>query len=194
MDLKYKGFDGHELDITIPPCRCAVLPYFISNTGKIYLVFGIDRNTGDITDWGGSVKPGETSAQAAGRELGEESCGIIIINDDIIAQNPAVYNCYQLSNDDIINSRNSAITFFCQMTKECAMNFPVTFAETNFRTNEMVDVKILSILETYRSLEQGAIYYLICDNIAQALGHLSLLESKLIAQKERESIKAVIKK
>lgn len=56
--------------------RASVLPYVIKNDGnqrKIYFLFGIDRETGDITDLGGGVKRDEFSLEAGLREFREES-------------------------------------------------------------------------------------------------------------------------
>ena len=56
--------------------RASVLPYVIKNVGKrrkIYFLFGIDRDTGDITDLGGGVKRDEFSLEAGLREFREES-------------------------------------------------------------------------------------------------------------------------
>lgn len=56
--------------------RASVLPYVVRNINskrKIYFLFGIDKETGDITDLGGGVKRDEYSLEAGLREFREES-------------------------------------------------------------------------------------------------------------------------
>lgn len=63
----------------LKPTRASVVPYTILNTKrgpKIFFLFGRDRKTGDITDFGGGVKKLEFALNACLREFKEESCEI----------------------------------------------------------------------------------------------------------------------
>ena len=60
----------------IKSARASVLPYIVKNVKgkrKIYFLFGIDKESGDITDLGGGVKRDEFSLEAGLREFREES-------------------------------------------------------------------------------------------------------------------------
>lgn len=57
--------------------RAGVIPYTIREEGELWFLLGIDRrHPYDLSDFGGGVKSGETSAQGAARELAEESLGV----------------------------------------------------------------------------------------------------------------------
>jgi len=55
--------------------RSGVIPFTIKND-IIYFLLGIDRATGDFTDFGGGVKSTENAVDTAYREFKEESCYI----------------------------------------------------------------------------------------------------------------------
>lgn len=68
---------GRTLNSLSPPRRrSGVVPYTFRN-GKLYLLFGVDRATQELTDFGGGVKNGETSLTGAIREFREESRGVL---------------------------------------------------------------------------------------------------------------------
>jgi len=75
------------------PKRAGVIPYVIHNS-MIYFLFGIDRKTRELTDFGGGVKLNETCEIAAHRELHEESCNIFIhqIDVDLIKSSCAIFS------------------------------------------------------------------------------------------------------
>lgn len=56
--------------------RSAILPYSIDKEGELRFLFGIDRESGDITDIGGGIKKYETYLSAATREFSEETNGV----------------------------------------------------------------------------------------------------------------------
>src|SRR5260221_2651883 len=52
--------------------RSGIIPYYILNNIRYYFIF-IDKNYGTIIDGGGHIEEGESSLNAAIRELNEES-------------------------------------------------------------------------------------------------------------------------
>lgn len=56
-------------------CKCrrsAVVP-FVVNNGEIHFLFGIDQQSGEITDFGGGIKKNEIILESAIREFKEET-------------------------------------------------------------------------------------------------------------------------
>ena len=79
---------------TVTTSRAAVIPYTIKE-GKLYFLLGQDKQSGDITDFGGGVKQFETTLVAALRELDEESdeiLGKFDVNDSQISRAIALLN------------------------------------------------------------------------------------------------------
>jgi len=60
--------------------RAGVIPFTIYDN-RLYFLMGIDRATGELTDFGGHSKMTETIAETALRELTEETCEIF--KDDL---------------------------------------------------------------------------------------------------------------
>ena len=58
------------------PLRVGILPYTIMNN-QIYVLIGIDRKSGDLTDFGGGRKQNESFVNGALRECREETEGVI---------------------------------------------------------------------------------------------------------------------
>jgi hypothetical protein len=57
--------------------RCGVIPYsYDEKTGTIWICLGIDKNSGDFTDYGGGRKKNENAVTAASREFREETEGV----------------------------------------------------------------------------------------------------------------------
>lgn len=58
--------------------RCAVIPYFLDNSGEINFIMSVDqRNIHTLGDFGGKSDSGETWIQTSIREFEEESYGLI---------------------------------------------------------------------------------------------------------------------
>ena len=75
--------------------RSGVIPYTIDNKGKLHFLLGIDRKTGDLTDFGGGVKANEDFFSAGAREFSEETCEIFdpLTEQDLRNAVP-IYNNY----------------------------------------------------------------------------------------------------
>lgn len=76
--------------------RAGVVPYkIVSKMGKIEYVFafGVDRESHDISNFGGSVKPPESTVDAAVREFMEESLGVFgTIARSEVSQSVVIYS------------------------------------------------------------------------------------------------------
>lgn len=57
------------------PVRAGVIPYTVA-FNHVYFLMGVDRGSGELTDFGGGIKNGESTIQAALREFREETCGL----------------------------------------------------------------------------------------------------------------------
>lgn len=68
--------------------RGGILPYTFVDK-KIQICFGVDKSSQDITDFAGTIEPGENVIDGMIREFHEETCGIFgdISHDDLL-------NCY----------------------------------------------------------------------------------------------------
>jgi hypothetical protein len=55
--------------------RAGIIPYKITE-GTVQFAFGVDRESGDISNFGGSLRPPENAIDAAIREFEEESLGV----------------------------------------------------------------------------------------------------------------------
>ncbi len=86
--------------------RSSVIPYIIIND-SIYFLFGIDTDSGDITDFGGGCKSNEFALYGGLREFEEESNGIF----------GPVYDEIKKSNYVALKDRNMA-TIFVPLEKE----------------------------------------------------------------------------
>lgn len=73
--------------------RAGVIPFTIKND-TVYFLMGIDRKTGEYTDFGGGVKNHETFVSCAIRELSEESCELFtgVITEQVLKNSFAVAN------------------------------------------------------------------------------------------------------
>lgn len=71
---------GSELNISsLPENKRAGVIVYTMYEGRLYFLLGVDRKSGEYTDFGGGCKNGETLQQGAWREFHEESCGIFSI-------------------------------------------------------------------------------------------------------------------
>lgn len=59
----------------LTPARAGIIPYIYRN-GQLYFCLGVDRGSGDLTDFGGGVKATENAIQGAIREFQEETLGV----------------------------------------------------------------------------------------------------------------------
>ena len=97
--------------------RAAVMPYTFDKDNRLLFLVGKDKNSGDITDFGGGRKKYEYSLNAAIREFNEETSGVFspyihatscneyttnpaIIDDDLSLATLFIYIPY-----DVINSK-----------------------------------------------------------------------------------------
>lgn len=98
--------------------RAAVIPYIIKNS-ELYFLLGQDKQSGDITDFGGGVKQFETALAAALREFEEES-------DEILGKLEA--NDPQISRAIALLGKNMA-TLFIPLEEEWFEKAPQLFEE-----------------------------------------------------------------
>lgn len=77
--------------------RRAGVIYFTYNRNDILFLTGVDRTTGDLCDFGGGAKRGETLQEAAAREANEETCGIFGTTIKDIFASVAVFNAENTS-------------------------------------------------------------------------------------------------
>jgi len=77
--------------------RAGVILYSLKPTGENVYIFGVDRKSNEITDFGGRVEPKDnTVAKAALRECSEETLRIIKLkNTDI--RNDTIYFGYRMA-------------------------------------------------------------------------------------------------
>jgi hypothetical protein len=83
-----------KVDRTAKFRRAGVIPVTFNGTSFDYCL-AVDRKSGDLTDFGGSIERLETPLQGALRELAEESAGIFDLTehiDDIYHTSFAVYD------------------------------------------------------------------------------------------------------
>lgn len=66
---------GEEL-VQLPVQRGSIIPYTMIGR-EIYVLLGMDLQSGDVTDFGGGVKKGENGCTAGLRELEEETSGYL---------------------------------------------------------------------------------------------------------------------
>lgn len=73
--------------------RAGIIPYCIWKN-QIYILMGIDKDSGDLSDFGGGVKLKENFTSAAIREFNEETCGIFRnnITKEHLFKSPVVIN------------------------------------------------------------------------------------------------------
>lgn len=64
-----------------PPVRAGIIP-FVLYKGKIKLLFGVYKDTFDLTDFGGGIQKGETSWEGAAREFVEETGGLFTLGKE----------------------------------------------------------------------------------------------------------------
>lgn len=101
-------------------CRAGVIPFCFKNN-VLWFCFGVDKRTGELTDFGGGTKKWETPLEGAARELFEESSGL--------------FNEY--SNRPELNPLNSTI---CISRNEMTLIFmPVSNSYMNIKKNNISD-------------------------------------------------------
>lgn len=74
--MLYKTKTSVESRDAAPPVRAGIIPYTIFRN-KIKLLFGVYKDTFELTDFGGGIQRGETPWQGAIREFFEESGGLM---------------------------------------------------------------------------------------------------------------------
>lgn len=167
----YKTFDDKTVTFPNFHGRCGVIPYAITNLGEILMAFGIDRLSGDITDWGGSHKPGEYIHDAAMRELTEESNGVLKITT--------------LPKDYLVGYSDTAVTFFAEFSYKHLMNLPKIFIPSD----EMISFKLMSLKTVDKSIKEQLFYKVVSEMLSPCMQYLHLIESKLVAKRELDAIK-----
>ena len=96
-DLDVSVSFTRELDtVRDRPVRAGAIIY-THEGNKTYFCLGIDTQSGNLTDFGGGVKKGETIVEGGLRELEEESEGIFgtINTDDIL--NTVTFHCHNMA-------------------------------------------------------------------------------------------------
>lgn len=111
-----------------------MVPYIIKNN-QIHLLFGVDRATQELTDFGGGVKNGETSLTGALREFREESRGVL-------EQRYYTHNMYE-SCYALVDRQMSII--FLPVNESHYESIPRLFRAENKRADELSDVQWLDM-------------------------------------------------
>ena len=113
--------------------RSGVILYSITPSGEPIYGFGLDTQSGDISDWGGTVEYNETIFAAAARELCEESYKCIKINPSDIA-----------SCDWIHSTKHNAVSFLVYISYKQLMELVISIQEAmGDKKAEMSGVKLL---------------------------------------------------
>lgn len=85
--IKIRNNQRHDIEVNVSltkelkitretPVRSGSIIYTKDKVGSIYFCLGVDTQSGNLTDFGGGVKKGETIVDGGLRELEEESLGI----------------------------------------------------------------------------------------------------------------------
>lgn len=174
---RYSTLSGSSVELNNFSGRCGVVPYTITNTGRIAFAFGIDRKTGDITDWGGSKLFGESIHDAARRELKEESDGILDVQKSI--------------KDCLVGYQPNAITFFVNFPNETLIErLPKAFMESG-GSDEMKSVHVMSLDCMCKCIEAGRFYTLVSDVLLTCIPYLQKMELENQAVLEARAIQSV---
>ncbi len=116
---KIRRNQKRDLDVTVSntkdmmivkdniPYRSGAIIYTKIN-GKTYFCLGIDTQSGNITDFGGGVKMGETIVKGGLRELAEESQNIFDIRD---VDDSIIFHCYNMAIMFIKTDKNSTQSY-----------------------------------------------------------------------------------
>jgi hypothetical protein len=74
--------------------RAGVLPYTIDENYRVHFLFGIDKISSELTDFGGGCKKNESLVDTAFREFSEETCFIFAneIRKVNLCQSTVLYN------------------------------------------------------------------------------------------------------
>lgn len=78
------------------PVRSGAIIYTKEND-KTYFCLGIDTQSGNLTDFGGGVKKGETIIEGGLRELEEESQGVFGTIDPSDIEDKITFHCYNMA-------------------------------------------------------------------------------------------------
>ena len=103
------NFDSRQL-VKYKSSRAAVVPYTIiykNDTVKLWFLFGIHTESGDISDFGGGVKKDENDLIAGFREFNEETKEIF---KDVIGLDDMA-NCASAYKQGYGNNRGMSVTF-----------------------------------------------------------------------------------
>jgi len=78
------------------PFRSGAIVYIHENN-KTYFCLGVDTQSGNLTDFGGGVKKGETIIEGGLRELKEESLGVFgDVGQQVISDN-IIFHCFNMA-------------------------------------------------------------------------------------------------
>jgi hypothetical protein len=69
--------------------RSGIIPYYL-NKNKLILCFGVDRKSGDLSDWGGIINNREDIYDTASRKLYEKSYKHLTINREDLKKSPYI--------------------------------------------------------------------------------------------------------
>jgi hypothetical protein len=131
---------GSELATTLNGRRSGVIP-FVKIKEKFHFLFGIDRASRELTDFGGCVAPEETLLEAAFREFEEESCGIFeeIVTIKNVEESLAIVNEHFT---EAIFLVNVPVSFFSSVNKMFVVN-QQQFSGSR-KHNELIGIKWVS--------------------------------------------------
>ena len=131
--------------------RSGIIPYTYSPTGEVLFCFGIDRRTGDYSDWGGSIECREDKVNAAIRELKEEMRGILMLSYNHVA-----------TSTYIKSERDRLISFLVNIPYQVFMSLPAKFAASiRHNDNEMRGMKIMTLQQLARCIWDGKFYRIV---------------------------------
>lgn len=133
---------AHKLN-EIQTKRAGVIPYIIIKK-ELYFLLGVDKESHDLTDFGGGVKKGETTLMGAIREFKEESRNIFKFH----------YNINHICNHvAITDGKEMSIIFLCVNKKwlnKARYNFHNHYnPQLDAQFDELEDVRWLTQNEFY---------------------------------------------
>jgi hypothetical protein len=150
FDLRMHQARSGELKPKVKYKRAGTIFYTNFPCGSVLFCFGVDRVSGDYSDWGGSIKKNETEIKCAIRETYEETRGCISLSESDFNK-----NLYISSEEDM------AISFLVKIDYKKLMSFPIDFAFSKFIDYEMKSIKIMTLEDIQDALIEKKFYSVI---------------------------------
>lgn len=127
----------------VRPHRGGMLPYTIIK-GEVHILFGVDRASGELSDFGGGRKLNETLITTALREGKEETLDLIVVNES------------QVDNFPIVSKKAIGIIFIpieAEAIDTLVIEFRKRVAGTT--SSEMMDITLISLNDLLTILSTG---------------------------------------